>query len=348
MIIVMQAGASREQIDRVMERIRELGYTPHPIYGVERTVIGAVGDERGKTVLESLIGAPGVENVIPILKPFKLASREIRKESTAVQVGSVQVGRGGFALIAGPCSVESEEQILTAARQVKAAGANLLRGGAFKPRTSPYSFQGLEEEGLKLLARAREVTGLPVVTEVLSPEDVELVAQYADVLQVGARNMQNFSLLKKLGKVQRPIFLKRGMMCTVKEALMSAEYILSSGNPNVILCERGIRTFEDATRNTLDLSAVSLIKEWSHLPVVVDPTHGTGVRQLILPMSKAAIAAGADGLMVEVHPEPDKALSDGFQALVPEEFRKLVQAIAPYLELEGKSLTLQEDRRLAR
>lgn len=338
MIIVMQPRASREQIEHVMERIKALGYMPHPIYGVERTVIGAVGDERGKSVLESLIGVEGVENVIPILKPFKLASREMRKESTVVQVGNVRIGNGGFAMIAGPCSVESEAQIMAAAERVKQAGANMLRGGAFKPRTSPYSFQGLEQEGLKLLARAREATGLPVVTEVLSPEDVELVAEYADVVQVGARNMQNFSLLKKLGRVGRPILLKRGMMCTVKETLMSAEYVLSSGNPEVIVCERGIRTFEDATRNTLDLSAVSLIKQWSHLPVIVDPTHGTGVKQLILPMCKAAIGAGADGLMVEVHPCPEEALSDGFQALLPDQLAQIMDSIKPYLMLENKTL----------
>ena len=338
MVIVMQAGASPQQIQRVMERIKSLGYEPHPMYGVERTVIGAIGDERGKSVLESLISLQGVESVIPILKPFKLASREMRPEATIVHIAGIQVGNGGFALIAGPCSVESETQIIKAAVQVKEAGANMLRGGAFKPRTSPYSFQGLEHEGLKLLAKARQETGLAVVTEVLSPEDVGLVAEYADVLQVGARNMQNFSLLKKLGKVNRPILLKRGMMCTVKETLMCAEYILSSGNPSVILCERGIRTFEDATRNTLDLAAVSLLKEWSHLPVIVDPTHGTGVKSLILPMSKAAIAAGADGLMVEVHPKPEEALSDGFQALLPEEFKEIVKSIGPYLKLEGKEV----------
>ena len=338
MIIVMLPGASRPQIDHVMDRIQALGYTPHPMFGVERTVIGAIGDERGKTILESLRNFEGVESVIPILKPFKLASREMKAESTAVQVGGVRIGEGGFALIAGPCSVESETQILSSARRVKQAGANMLRGGAFKPRTSPYSFQGLEEEGLKLLAKARQETGLPVVTEVLSPDDVELVAEYADVLQIGARNMQNFSLLKKVGKVGRPILLKRGMMCTVKETLMSAEYVLSSGNPSVILCERGIRTFEDATRNTLDLSAVSLFRQWSHLPVIVDPTHGTGVRHLIPIMCKAAVAAGADGLMVEVHPNPEEALSDGFQALLPEQFEEIVASIKPYLAIEKKTL----------
>ena len=338
MIIVMQPGASRQHIEHVMDRIRALGYTPHPIFGVERTVIGAIGDERGKTVLEGLRSFEGVESVIPILKPFKLASREMKTESTAIQVGNVRVGNGGFALIAGPCSVESETQILSSAREVKQAGANMLRGGAFKPRTSPYSFQGLEKEGLKLLAKARKETGLPIVTEVLSPDDVELVAAHADLLQIGARNMQNFSLLKKVGKIGRPILLKRGMMCTIKETLMSAEYILSSGNPSVIVCERGIRTFEDSTRNTLDLSAVSLLKELSHLPVIVDPTHGTGVRQLIPTMCKAAVAAGADGLMVEVHPNPEEALSDGFQALLPAQFEEIVTSIRPYLALEKKTL----------
>jgi 3-deoxy-7-phosphoheptulonate synthase len=338
MIIVMQGDASSQQIERVMKQIQNLGYEPHPIHGDKRTVIGAIGDERGKSALESLVVYEGVESVIPILKPFKLASQEMHSEPTVIEVNGVQIGSGGFALIAGPCSVENEKQIIEAAQAVKKSGANMLRGGAFKPRTSPYSFQGLEHEGLKLLAKARQETGLPVVTEILSPENVELVEEYADVMQVGARNMQNFSLLKKLGKVKRPVLLKRGMMCTIKEALMSAEYILSSGNPSVILCERGIRTFEDSMRNTLDLSAVALIREWSHLPVIVDPTHGTGVRSLILPMCKAAIATGADGLMVEVHPQPEEALSDGSQALVPEQFQEIADSIRPYLELEKKTL----------
>ncbi len=338
MIIVMKAKATQEQIDHVTLRITELGYVPHPIVGVERTVIGAIGDERGKHVLESLIQAPGVEKVIPILKPFKLASKEFRPAPDSVDVSGVSVGNGGFALIAGPCSVESREQILATAHEVRAVGANLLRGGAFKPRTSPYSFQGLELEGLKLLSEARAATGLPVVTEVLSSEDVDMVAEHADMMQVGARNMQNYRLLKTLGSCGRPVLLKRGMMATVTELLMSAEYILSSGNPHVILCERGIRTFEDSTRNTLDLSAVALIKQWTHLPVIVDPTHGTGVRSLVGPMTKAAIAAGADGVMIEVHPEPEKALSDGFQALLPEELQALAREIEPYLEIENKSL----------
>lgn len=340
MIIVMKAGASPHEIEHVIERIRDLGYEPHPMHGVERTVIGAIGDERGKSVLESLAVVRGVEKVIPILKPFKLASRQLHPEQSQIDVGPVIFGAGSFVLIAGPCSVESERQILGAAKAVKEAGANMLRGGAFKPRTSPYSFQGLEEEGLKLLAKAREVTGLPVVTEVLSPADVDLVAEYADMLQIGARNMQNYPLLKRIGQVDRPILLKRGLMSTVNETLMSAEYILSSGNPRVVICERGIRTFEDSTRNTLDLSGLALMQRWSHLPVIADPTHGTGVPDLILPMCKAAIAAGADGLMVEVHPEPEAALSDGFQALLPAQFEEIVETIRPYLELEDRLLSL--------
>ena len=338
MIVVMKSDATPDQVEKVMRRIESLGLKPHPIYGVKRTVIGAVGDERGKSAFESLIEIGGVENVIPILKPFKLASRELKAEPSEFKVSSVRIGGKGFALIAGPCSVESEKQILDVARQVKASGANMLRGGAFKPRTSPYSFQGLEDEGLRLLAKARVETGLPIVTEVLSSEDVERVAEFADVLQVGARNMQNYSLLKKLGKTERAVLLKRGMMCTIKETLMAAEYILTSGNSRVMLCERGIRTFEDSTRNTLDLAAVALMKDWSHLPVIVDPTHGTGVRQLIPRMCKAAIAAGADGLMVEVHTHPEEALSDGFQALLPDQFLELSTDIKPYLAIEGKQV----------
>ncbi len=338
MIVVMKSDATPDQVEKAMKRIESLGLKPHPIHGVERTVIGAVGDERGKSAFESLIEIEGVENVIPILKPFKLASRELKSAPSEFKVGPVKIGGKGFALIAGPCSVESEEQILEVAREVKAKGANMLRGGAFKPRTSPYSFQGLEDEGLKLLAKAREETGLPIVTEVLSSGDVERVAEFTDVLQVGARNMQNYSLLKKLGKADRAVLLKRGMMCTIKETLMAAEYILTGGNPNVMLCERGIRTFEDSIRNTLDLAAVALMKDWSHLPVIVDPTHGTGVRQLIPRMCKAAIAAGADGLMVEVHSHPEEALSDGFQALLPDQFLELTKGIQPYLAIEGKHI----------
>ncbi|HEY2933648.1 MAG TPA: 3-deoxy-7-phosphoheptulonate synthase [Acidobacteriota bacterium] len=338
MIVVMKPGATREQIEFICNQIEVIGFQSHPIHGVERTVIGAIGDERGREELLGLALVEGVEAVIPIMKPYKLASSELRKQPTTIRVGNVEIGSRQFAVMAGPCSVETEQQILDAAHAVKAAGANILRGGAFKPRTSPYSFQGLEKKGLELLAKAREKTKLPIVTEVLGAEDIPLVAEYADIVQIGARNMQNFSLLKGVGKTSKPILLKRGMMCTVKELLMSAEYILSHGNPNVILCERGIRTFEDQTRNTLDLSAVPLLKELSHLPVIVDPTHGTGVRSLIPAMSRAAVAAGCDGLMIEVHPHPEHALSDGAQSLNPLQFSALMEKLQPYLKLENRTL----------
>ena len=339
MIIVMQENATREQIDHVFERVRELGYNVHPIYGKQRTVIGAIGDERGKFRLKSLESVPGVESVIPILKPFKLVGRELKKEKTVVRVGEdVAFGSKQFVIIAGPCSVESREQIVETAERVKKAGARMLRGGAFKPRTSPYSFQGLEEEGLELLAEAREKTGLKIVTEVITPQDLPLVCRYADVLQVGARNMQNFALLKQIGQLDKPVLLKRGMSATINEFLMSAEYILSEGNRNIILCERGIRTFETATRNTLDLSAVPLILKMSHLPIIVDPSHGTGVPELVAPMSKAAAAAGADGVIVEVHSNPETALSDGEQSLDPDAFDRLVESLKPILKAEGRTL----------
>jgi len=338
MIIVMKKGATKEQIEHVFDRIRELGYTPHPIYGVERTVIGAIGDERGKAQLQSLEVIPGVERVVPILQPFKLVGKELKSEPTVIDVGGVKIGGGSFAVIAGPCAVESREQILQTAVEVKKAGAQFLRGGAFKPRTSPYTFQGLAEEGLKLLAEAREKTGLRIVTEVLSPNDILLVARYADVLQIGARNVFNYPLLKEAGRADKPVLLKRGMMATIREFLMSAEYIVSRGNSQVILCERGIRTFEEYTRNTLDLSAVPVIKELSHLPVIVDPSHGCGVRSLIRPMSKAAVAAGADGVMIEVHPNPEEAYSDGGQSVTPEEFREIMGDLRKYLKIEGKHL----------
>lgn len=338
MIIVMKTEATRDQIDHVIDRIKELGYNPHPIYGEQRTVIGAIGDERGKFRLERLSSVPGVEVVMPILKPYKLVGRELRPIPSIIEVGEHKIGGDEFMLIAGPCSVESREQLITTARAVKKAGAQYLRGGAFKPRTSPYAFQGLEEEGLKLLKEASEETGLKIVTEVITPTDVLLVAKYADVLQVGARNMTNFSLLKDLGKIEKPIMLKRGMAATVQDLLMAAEYIASEGNGNIILCERGIRTFETATRNTLDLSAVPLLKLRTHLPVIVDPTHGTGIRELVGPMCKAAIAAGADGVMVEVHPDPEQALSDGSQSLLPKDFAELTKELKKYLKLEGKHL----------
>jgi 3-deoxy-7-phosphoheptulonate synthase len=327
MIIVMKPGATKAEFNHVIVKIKEYGFQAHPIVGTERTVIGCVGDERSKTQLQSLEVAPGVESVMPILKPFKLASKEMRKERTIVKVGKYSIGGSQFVVMAGPCSVETREQILKSAEVVKKAGAQVLRGGAFKPRTSPYSFQGLEEEGLKLLAEAREKTGMPFVTEVITPTDVTLVAEYADMLQIGARNMQNFALLKEVGKIKKPILLKRGMSNTLKELLMSAEYIMSQGNYNVVLCERGIRTFEDYTRNTCDLSAVPALKELSHLPVIVDPSHGTGVRSLIAPLSKAAVAVGADGLIIEVHPNPEEAYSDGAQSLMPKQFEKLMEEV---------------------
>ena len=335
----MKAGADRAEIDGVLAEIERLGYRPHPIYGVERTVIGAIGDERGKARLQALESMPGVEACVPILKPFKLASREVRKENSIIDVGlGVRVGGPRLAVMAGPCSVESEAQILETARAVKAAGADILRGGAYKPRTSPYSFQGLEVDGLKLLAKARAETSLPVVTEVMDPHDAEVVAEHADVLQVGARNVQNFALLRRLGKLRKPVLLKRGMMTTLQEFLMAAEYILSEGNPHVILCERGIRTFETATRNTLDLNAIPVLKEWTHLPVIVDPSHGTGHWQYVTPMAYAGIAAGADGLMIEVHHDPAHALSDGGQSLKPQRFAALMEGLKKFADASGRSL----------
>jgi len=338
MIIVIKPGAPPEQIEAVKAKIIEMGYTPHEIVGVEREVIGAVGDEDGKDRLQLLESMPGVEDVIPILKPYKLAGREIKSANSVVDCGGVPVGGSQIAIMAGPCSVESREQLMTTAQLVKKAGANMLRGGAFKPRTSPYSFQGLEEEGLILLKEAREATGMPIVTEVMNPREAELVARYADVLQVGARNVQNFSLLKELGKIDKPILLKRGMMTTIKEFLMSAEYILAEGNKNVILCERGIRTFETATRNTLDISCVPVLKKETHLPIIIDPSHGTGHWDLVEPMARASIAAGADGLMIEVHPDPINAYSDGPQSLKPDKFAHLVETLRPFIQLMHRTL----------
>jgi len=336
MIIVMKAAAKEEELQEVIKKVGELGYQPHVIHGTQRNVIGAVGDERGKARLQSLESMPGVETVVPILQPFKLASREFKPAKTKVVVNGLEIGGERIVVMAGPCSVESEEQLLRTARAVKEAGACILRGGAFKPRTSPYAFQGLEEEGLKLLALAREETGLHVVTEVINPRDVELVARYADILQVGARNVQNFALLKAVGEVEKPVLLKRGMASTIKEFLMSAEYILSEGNYQVILCERGIRTFETATRFTLDLNAVPVIQKLSHLPIIVDPSHGTGHWELVSPMTKAAIAAGADGLIIEVHNKPEEAFSDGIQSLKPEKFRRLMEELRPFAAAAGR------------
>lgn len=339
MIIVMKAGAAKKEKEEVLKRIRELGYKPHVIHGETRDVIGAVGDERGKAVLQSLESMHGVENVVPILQPYKLASREIRKEPSVVWISdSVAIGGDQVIIMAGPCSVESEKQIIESALAVKKSGAHILRGGAFKPRTSPYSFQGLEEEGLKLLAKARELTGLPIVTEVINPESADLVAEYADILQIGARNSQNFALLKKVGQLKRPVLLKRGMSMTIQEFLMSAEYIMSEGNQGVILCERGIRTFETATRNTLDLSAVPVLKGKTHLPIVVDPSHGTGNHHYVAPMSYAAVAAGADGLIVEVHPDPEHASSDGPQSLKPAKFEEMMKKLRLFAEADGRKI----------
>lgn len=328
MIIVMKAGAAKKDKDEVIKRIKELGYKPHVIHGATRDVIGAIGDERGKLALQSIESMPGVESLVPILQPYKLASKEVKKEPSVIRISdTVAIGGQEIIVMAGPCSVESEEQIIATAREVKEAGAQVLRGGAFKPRTSPYSFQGLEGEGLKLLAKAREVTGLPVVTEVITPETVDLVAEYADILQIGARSAQNFALLKKVGRAGKPVLLKRGMSMTIQELLMSAEYILAEGNHGVILCERGIRTFETATRNTLDLSAIPVLKGKTHLPVVADPSHGTGNYHYVAPMAMAAVAAGADGLMIEVHPDPEHASSDGPQSLKPAKFAAMMNQL---------------------
>ncbi len=339
MIIVMKAAATEAELTEIIRAIEELGYRAHLMRGVERNVIGAIGDERGKAVLQSLETYPGVESVVPILKPFKLASREVKQEKSRILVGSdVVIGGDRVVVMAGPCSVEDKDQIMETARAVKEAGATMLRGGAFKPRTSPYAFQGLEIEGLRLLAAAREAVGLPVITEVMEAAQIDLVAEYADVLQVGARNVQNFSLLKRLGSVKKPVFLKRGLSTTIQEFLMSAEYIITHGNPDVILCERGIRTFETATRNTLDLSAIPVLGELTHLPVIIDPSHGTGHWRYVMPMAQAAVAAGADGLMIEVHPHPERAQSDGAQSLKLDTFRELMVKLKPFVEAAGRRL----------
>lgn len=339
MIVVMKAGSGEEQLQSVIKNIESLGYRAHLMRGVERNVIGCLGDERGKAQLQSLELLSGVEKVVPILSTYKLAGKQLKHDPSVVTIApGVTVGGDQFIVIAGPCSVESEEQILASARAVKKAGANALRGGAFKPRSSTYSFQGLGEEGLRLLALARQETGLPVVTEVMDHHMLELVAEYADVLQIGARNMQNFSLLRALGEVRKPVLLKRGLSATVEELLLSAEYILAAGNPNVILCERGIRTFETATRNTLDLNAIPALQERTHLPVIVDPSHGTGVHRYVPAMSKAALAAGAAGLIIEVHPNPADAISDGAQSLKPTKFEKLMDDLRVIAPAVGKTM----------
>jgi len=326
MLIVMRKDATDEQIGAVIEKIRELGFKPHAIPGQQRTAIGITGNP-GPVPPEHFELLPGVAQAIPVSQPFKLVSAEIKPERTIVNVGGATIGGESLAVMAGPCSVESEAQILACARAARASGAKFLRGGAFKPRTSPYDFQGLKEEGLKLLALARQETGLKVVTEVMSPNSVDMVARYADMLQVGARNMQNFSLLEAIGEAKRPVLLKRGMSATIKEFLMAAEYIASRGNYDIVLCERGIRTFETMTRNTLDLGAVIMLKQLSHLPVIVDPSHGFGLRFGVIPLARAGVAVGADGLIVEIHPEPEHALSDGPQSLTLPMFQEMMQEI---------------------
>jgi len=335
MIVVMNIDSNIEEITTVKERLESMGFQNQIIHGVKKIVIGAVGDPLTNNALKELAEMPGVEKIVPIMKPFKLVSREAQEEGSIIEVGDLRIGGQNLVVIAGPCAVESREQIMTAAQAAKNAGANMIRGGAFKPRTSPYSFQGLEEEGLELLKEASLATGLPTVTEVIDDHSLHLARKYVDMLQVGARNMQNFRLLKAVGQTDKPVLLKRGMSATIEEWLMAAEYIMSEGNQKVILCERGIRTFETYTRNTLDLSAVPVVKKLSHLPIIVDPSHGTGDRQLVGPMSMAAIAAGADGLILEMHPNPAKAMSDGAQSLTPEGLNKLMQqlqALAPVVQ----------------
>jgi len=337
MIVVLKPGATREQAEEILQHIAGKGLKPLYLPGTERIVLGAIGDERELVSLH-LESHPEVESVTPILSPYKLVSRELHPHDTRVRLGGRTVGGGQFAVIAGPCAVESEEQLLSTARAVQAAGATALRGGAFKPRTSPYAFQGLGLAGLRILQQVSRETGLPVVTEVVEVADVEQVVQHADAIQVGARNMQNFRLLQALGRCGRPVILKRGMAATVTELLMAAEYLLAEGNADVILCERGIRTFETAPRNTLDLNAIPFIKQKSHLPILVDPSHGTGVRELVAPLSRAAAACGADGLLLEVHCDPAQALSDGAQSLYPPQFEALMRGLRPFVEAAGKNL----------
>lgn len=342
MIIVVRPDSTKEQLDHILERITQLGYRAHLSQGELRTIIGVIGDEN-KLQVEPLAAIPGVEQVLPILKPFKLASREFGHRDSVVEVPvqgrpPLKIGRGSLVMIAGPCAIEGAEILDDIARKVKAAGANLLRGGAFKPRTSPYSFQGMGEKGLAILREVGHKHGMPVVTEIMDPRQIELVTRYADMMQIGARNMQNFDLLKEVGQTRMPVLLKRGMSATVKDMLMSAEYILSEGNPNVVLCERGVRSFEDSTRNMLDLSAVPNVRSQSHLPIIVDPSHATGRPDLIPAMARAAVAAGADGVHIEVHSCPEKALSDGPQALLPDQYESLMADLRRLAEALGRTI----------
>ena len=337
MFIVMHQGHTEKELTDILERLTQMGFTGHVSQGVERTVVGVVGRTYPE-LKETLELWPGVDDVVPISRPHKLAGREFQPQDSVIKVGDVTIGGEALVVMAGPCAVENEEQLLQSARAVKAAGASILRGGAFKPSTSPYSFRGLGKDGLELLAQARRETGMPVITEVMTPHDVELVLRYADILQVGARNMQNFTLLDEVGKAQMPVMLKRGLSATIQEWLLSAEYILSQGNRQVMLCERGIRTFETYTRNTMDISAIPIIKKLSHLPIIADPSHGTGKWHLVTPVSLAAVAAGADGLMVEVHPNPEYALKDGAQSLTFENFQQLMAQVVPVAASVGRKM----------
>lgn len=339
MLVVMKTDCDEKEIDNVLKNIKESGLNGHLSRGAERIVIGVVGvDPVMPDLREVLELLPGVEEVVPITKPYKLCSREFQPKNTVIKVGAVNIGSNELVVMAGPCAVETEEQVMSTAQAVKAAGANILRGGAFKPSTSPYHFRGLGEEGLKILVQAKQETGLPLITEVLTPHDVELVARYADIIQVGTRNMQNFTLLDQVGKVKKPVMLKRGMSSTVQEWLLAAEYILAQGNQQVMLCERGIRTFETYTRNTMDISSIPIIHKLSHLPVIADPSHGTGKWYLVAPLTLAAVAAGADGLMIEVHPTPDHALKDGAQSLTFENFAQLMEQLAPLAKAVGRTV----------
>ena len=339
MIVVMKDNAREQDINKVIDRIKELGYIPHPSQGAEKMIIGIIGIHNREELIESLGAYQGIDKLIPIMEPYKLAGRTFKSENTTIKIGDkVIIGGQNIVLIAGPCAIESEEQVISIARAVKAGGAQILRGGAFKPRTSPYSFQGLQEEGLKIMKRAAAATDLQVITEIVDPRDVELVGKYTDVYQIGARNMQNFLLLRELGKTKKPVMLKRGPSATYEEFLMAAEYIMSEGNYNVILCERGIRTFEGYTRNTLDLVSIPVLKKLSHLPVVVDPSHGTGKWDLVEPAAKGAVAMDADGLMIEVHPEPYKALSDGQQSLKFDKFKEMVTQLRAIANTVGREL----------
>ncbi|MCR4287552.1 MAG: 3-deoxy-7-phosphoheptulonate synthase [Deltaproteobacteria bacterium] len=337
MIIVFRKDATDKEIEHVAEKIKNAGLAVHVSKGKERTIIGAIGDE-GLLAPIPLDALPGVEKVMPILKPYKLVSREFRKEDSVIEAGGVKIGDTGFVVIAGPCSVESRDSLIDTAKLVKAAGARILRGGAFKPRTSPYDFQGLGVEGLKFLADARKETGLPIISELMDPRDTELLCEYVDIVQIGARNMQNFRLLTEVGRQKKPVLLKRGLSATIKELLMSAEYIAAQGNSKIILCERGIRTFETATRNTLDISAVPVLKQETHLPVFIDPSHAVGRWDLVLPIARAAVAVGADGLMIEVHSDPENALCDGAQSLKPKKFAILMEEVRSVAKAVGRTV----------